>query len=804
MRNGNASAMLRVMVMGLMSAVSAVHAASDNFDAYTAGSSLINQGNGQVSYLDGAPTGTPLGASDTFTTEADGTAPSSPNVARFFDLDGGGSVTAQLDPSQAVDLGAAGSRATISFYFKTTSGPGGHVSMSWLPLYSTNAAGAGQDYINTNHLAGISDNGLWWVRGGSVTAGGVLYQPNTWYLAKLSTTQKGGYYDYTLEFVDLGTNTSLGVIGYGDPVNTTDAGRTFLTGLGLSISSNPNETILFDSLSIADSTPPPPPGVVIADDDFDSYGGGSILGQTNGAFEWMDGTSFSFPVGPAGGHVIVNAVDVQSPPNSMEFLDDFASGFTGGLALPGKAIFLDAGEQAKLEFDFKTTSGTAGRTSNSFRVLYSGSASGLSEDWIGADHIFGLADNGNWFLGGGNVVAPNPYQANTWYHLALTISRDATTRQYAHQMTITDIGSGIPLASISNSGLAHANRGFITGLALAGSSVPDEIILIDNMVLKDLSPAPGPGMVVASDDIDSYGGAGTSLLGLNNGQFTWFNGAPSALPISSGHLQVNTTDVQSAPNSMGFLSNSNGSGGAFTGQLDAAHAVEVRPDQSVRFRVDFKTIGSPVSLAIRLLYSVDQNGLAQDWIDTQHVLGIADNGLWFLNNGNTLSRDWGAPNYAADTWYRLDLVIERPLLGTHNYKLVITEIATGAVLGELTRTGMTDAGRPWLTGVALYGSSNPSENTLFDNFAVEAIAGGEAGGDCNDPFADLDDDGFVNNDDFAIVVGCFSGPAVPFTGDEQECGCLDRDEDGDIDLDDFAAFQRCVSGSDPASVTCDD
>ena len=63
---------------------------------------------------------------------------------------------------------------------------------------------------------------------------------------------------------------------------------------------------------------------------------------------------------------------------------------------------------------------------------------------------------------------------------------------------------------------------------------------------------------------------------------------------------------------------------------------------------------------------------------------------------------------------------------------------------------------------------------------------------CHSPFADADDDGDVDQEDFGILQAClynFGGPA---------CSCFDTDGDNEIDADDLSAFVNCaiVSGPD--------
>jgi hypothetical protein len=81
---------------------------------------------------------------------------------------------------------------------------------------------------------------------------------------------------------------------------------------------------------------------------------------------------------------------------------------------------------------------------------------------------------------------------------------------------------------------------------------------------------------------------------------------------------------------------------------------------------------------------------------------------------------------------------------------------------------------------------------------------------CHDPFADADQDGDVDQYDFAQFQLCFTGNGIPYpTGGEFEyCQCFDREgvdgPDGDVDQGDFLFFEQCSSGSNvPADVNCD-
>jgi hypothetical protein len=78
---------------------------------------------------------------------------------------------------------------------------------------------------------------------------------------------------------------------------------------------------------------------------------------------------------------------------------------------------------------------------------------------------------------------------------------------------------------------------------------------------------------------------------------------------------------------------------------------------------------------------------------------------------------------------------------------------------------------------------------------------------CNDPRFDTEPDGDVDQDDFAELQKCFTGPGG---GVPAGCGCFDwnpgtGEGDGDIDTEDWGLFEICASGPGiSANAACDD
>ncbi len=64
---------------------------------------------------------------------------------------------------------------------------------------------------------------------------------------------------------------------------------------------------------------------------------------------------------------------------------------------------------------------------------------------------------------------------------------------------------------------------------------------------------------------------------------------------------------------------------------------------------------------------------------------------------------------------------------------------------------------------------------------------------CGPLWADANGDGDVDQQDFAILQRCYTGPDGDVSP-EGHCPCFDRDEDADVDVVDVEAFVSCATG----------
>jgi hypothetical protein len=97
-------------------------------------------------------------------------------------------------------------------------------------------------------------------------------------------------------------------------------------------------------------------------------------------------------------------------------------------------------------------------------------------------------------------------------------------------------------------------------------------------------------------------------------------------------------------------------------------------------------------------------------------------------------------------------------------------------------------------------------NTLGGEYIGDFSVCGVDNGNCDfcpvDIFADADEDGDVDEDDFGAFQECLTGQAG---GILPGCQCADWDNDGDVDSEDYGAFEACASGPDVlANIACDD
>jgi len=118
-------------------------------------------------------------------------------------------------------------------------------------------------------------------------------------------------------------------------------------------------------------------------------------------------------------------------------------------------------------------------------------------------------------------------------------------------------------------------------------------------------------------------------------------------------------------------------------------------------------------------------------------------------------------------------------------------------------------GDSWMPGAKLLASDALAEDGLGRSIDVESrwVVVGAIGRDDYGPASgavyvfgvpatplpgDLDGDGTVDADDFAILQPCLTGPRMACP---PPCAAADLDGDSDVDLADFAAFQRAFTGS---------
>jgi hypothetical protein len=113
----------------------------------------------------------------------------------------------------------------------------------------------------------------------------------------------------------------------------------------------------------------------------------------------------------------------------------------------------------------------------------------------------------------------------------------------------------------------------------------------------------------------------------------------------------------------------------------------------------------------------------------------------------------------------------------------------GLGFGAGSTTGTYDIAFDWVTA-SNAGAFAPGEE-------VAVIGRSLIPASCPVNWADLDQDGDVDQVDFALWQLCYTGTGDPNnTFDRTKCKCVDRNRDGSVDLTDLAVFADCAIGPD--------
>ena len=207
------------------------------------------------------------------------------------------------------------------------------------------------------------------------------------------------------------------------------------------------------------------------------------------------------------------------------------------------------------------------------------------------------------------------------------------------------------------------------------------------------------------------------------------------------------------------------------------------------------------------------NSTVADWNDDSMkdlVVGALDGKIHvFLNEGAHTSPDFVSETYAQEDGE--DLVV--PSLRSSPVVLDLDgdgkkDLLTGNTDGQLLfYSNVGTSGAPSFSGYLLVESdgvpidlpgtprSRPFVCDWTEDGALDVLIGASDGkvylyqGVFS--LGDLDDDGDVDLEDFAILHRCLAGPGVP---PDPCCETRDLDEDGDVDLVDFAAFEAAFTG----------
>jgi len=134
-----------------------------------------------------------------------------------------------------------------------------------------------------------------------------------------------------------------------------------------------------------------------------------------------------------------------------------------------------------------------------------------------------------------------------------------------------------------------------------------------------------------------------------------------------------------------------------------------------------------------------------------------------------------------------------PVVEILNAEVKTTASEKGLFFGDSSGSGEIDIAFDWVTGTNAGAFAPGEEVAVLGQSLVPTFSHTE----CPVPFADADEDGDVDQDDYGAFQACFTGMGG---GVPEGCECFDRPEEGyprgdhDIDQDDWGAFEACATG----------
>ncbi|MBP7935858.1 MAG: LamG domain-containing protein [Phycisphaerae bacterium] len=409
-----------------------------------------------------------------------------------------------------------------------------------------------------------------------------------------------------------------------------------------------------------------------------------------------------------------------------------------------------------------------------------------------------------------------PLEANRWYHFAVTYDStalrwylDGNQEGEVLSPSVVGVGTGKIVLANNRSTAATNDRGFY-GL-LDEIRIWDKVLATDQMLVK--GGGTGSGLLWRSTFETSKGQPVTdgqaaetmncidNLVGPPNGTpagvlasfYTAFGqtGVP-AVPATIDPAQLTSSFVLSLPDLPNVAVNTNVP--SDTGNV--ANAVTIQGYFNT-FRTTPVTASHVGSRLVSMMRSASEGqsrlaiGLAanDDAAPTHNVLSVA----WADTSG-VVTPVRGTAQIQPNTWYHFALVYD----GTD-----IRWYLDGQLQGEVLAPALASPGSAAIvigndrtTGTGGRGFYGLLDKIVVSDHAIAPADFMTVGLDpclgkwCNRPFADMDDDGDVDQIDFSQYQLCFAEVLV----EGNPCLCLDKTGDNKVDATDLAEFAKCVTG----------